>query len=340
MGYLPSKNFIALISAILVATLSGWLALKIWNAPAQQSQNPKLKAQISFMAAYAEATRDTDGDALKDWEEILWKTDPNAPDTDKDGTDDGEEVRTGRDPLAAGYKLKTGAWSDERKAPEEAKGKAAESAPQTLTDRIAQKFAVEYLSALGGAGGSLDDFQKRAVSESLLESLAGTTLQPSDRFSEKDIKIENGASAEFTKSYLNGLGAFIEKTFSGLKEDVITILNRAVSKNNFQELEKLTPHLKAQQATVEYLKNKRVPAEYAAAHLELMNSFYNVSLAVRDTQLTDKDPVRGLLGLSTYLSHADKLMETYKSVAKQIKAQNIIFSPTDGGYHFIKYGAE
>ena len=46
--------------------------------------------------------KDTDGDGLKDWEELLWKTDPNKMDTDGDGTPDGEEINLGRNPLKAG----------------------------------------------------------------------------------------------------------------------------------------------------------------------------------------------------------------------------------------------
>ncbi|OGF63955.1 hypothetical protein A2661_02235 [Candidatus Giovannonibacteria bacterium RIFCSPHIGHO2_01_FULL_45_24] len=340
MGYLPSKNFIALVSAILVAIFSGWLSLRIWNVPSPAAKNIQKSAQISFLAAYKEATRDSDGDALKDWEEILWKTDINNPDTDKDGADDGEEAREGRDPLIAGYKLKNGEWSDKSRAPEEAKAREATSTPQTLTERIAQKFAVEYLSALGGAGGELDDFQKRAISESLLESLAGATLPTSDKFSDKDIFIENGASADFTKKYLNDAGAFIEKTFSGLGEAEINILNRAMTTNNFKELEKFADYVKAYQKTIDFLKTKKAPGKYASLHLELMNTFYNISLAVRDMQYSEKDPVRGLAGLSVYLNQVNRLSAFYKSMAKQIKAGGMVFSLTEGGGHFIKYGAE
>lgn len=323
-----------------MAIFSGWLSLKIWNVPVQRSQNSKLKTQISFLAAYAEAARDTDGDGLKDWEEILWKTDVNNPDTDKDDADDGEEVLQGRNPLTAGYKLKNGAWSDESKALEEKKSKAATSTPPTLTERIAQKFAVEYLSGLGVAGGELDNFQKRAISESLLESLAGATLSASNKFSDKDLLIENGASAEFTKSYLNAAGSFIGKAFSGLGEPEINILNRAITAGNFKELEGLANYIKAYRETVEFLKTKRVPGEYAALHLDAMNAFWNISLAVRDMQYSEKDPVRGLAGLSAYLNQVNRLSAFYTSMAKRLKAQNIVFSPTDGGNHFIKYGAE
>jgi len=47
----------------------------------------------------SETATDSDNDGLKDWEEVLWKTDPKNPDTDGDGTPDGEEIKTWRNPL-------------------------------------------------------------------------------------------------------------------------------------------------------------------------------------------------------------------------------------------------
>lgn len=44
---------------------------------------------------------DTDGDGLKDWEEVLWKTDPNNSDTNGNGIPDGEEVNLGKNPLTS-----------------------------------------------------------------------------------------------------------------------------------------------------------------------------------------------------------------------------------------------
>ena len=57
------------------------------------AQNAARKAQIETLK------RDSDQDGLKDWEEAIFHTDPQAADTDTDGTQDGEEVRLGRDPL-------------------------------------------------------------------------------------------------------------------------------------------------------------------------------------------------------------------------------------------------
>ncbi|MCH7529851.1 hypothetical protein IIB50_01915 [Patescibacteria group bacterium] len=48
-----------------------------------------------------QTTLDSDDDGLKDWEEVLWGTDPFNPDTDNDGTDDGVEIAVDRNPLVS-----------------------------------------------------------------------------------------------------------------------------------------------------------------------------------------------------------------------------------------------
>jgi len=46
--------------------------------------------------------KDTDGDGLKDWQEVLYRTDPELADSDGDGISDGDEVKNGTDPAKYG----------------------------------------------------------------------------------------------------------------------------------------------------------------------------------------------------------------------------------------------
>ncbi len=54
----------------------------------KESQTPSQTPSLGV-----EGLTDTDQDGLKDWEEVLWKTDPNNPDTDGDGITDYEEAK-------------------------------------------------------------------------------------------------------------------------------------------------------------------------------------------------------------------------------------------------------
>jgi len=48
------------------------------------------------------AQKDSDSDGIKDWEEVIIRTDPNNPDTDGDGVLDGKETEQQRSPVKAG----------------------------------------------------------------------------------------------------------------------------------------------------------------------------------------------------------------------------------------------
>ncbi len=338
MGYLPSKNFIALVSAALVILFTGWFVSLVWNSAPETAKSSTQAAATSFLAAYQDANRDSDNDGLKDWEEILWKTDPNKADTDGDGTPDGQEVKEGRDPTVAGHKLANGAWSDALKTAEQTK-KSAESAPQTLTDRIAQKFALEYLTTQGASGGNPDDFQKKSLSESLMQSMAKDALTFKDRFSIENVITNKDVSA---KSYLNELGTFLDKNFAGLKETEIGILDNVISTSNFSGLKKLDAYISAYKKAVDFLNppagGEKVPESYAPMHLELMNILNNTATAVSYMQSTEKDPAKGLVGLSIYFQQVERAVNFTKSIKALIKTDALEFKPAEGGYHFVKYG--
>jgi len=327
MGYLPSKNFIALVFAALVILFTGWFVSLVWNSAPETSKSVSQTAATSFLAAYEDADRDTDNDGLKDWEEILWKTDSNKADTDGDGTNDGEEIKLGRDPAMAGP-------NDKLKKTEEAP-KTGTVAPQTLTDRIAQKFAVEYLTTQGASGGNPDVFQKKSLSESLMTSLAKDALTFKDQFETLDVAINKDIPA---KSYLNELGAFLDKNFAGLKDSEIEILDEAISDEKFEELQKLATYVSAYKKAVDFLKKEKVPAAYVPLHLELMNILNNTAIAVSYMQATEKDPAKGLVGLSLYFKQVERIPNFSKPIQAQIKKDALVFKPAEGGYHFAKYG--
>src|SRR3989344_3970213 len=80
----------------------------------RQTPEEKLQAQIEKVVPLTdeekilvaqklqELSRDSDQDGLKDWEEIIYRTDASNADTDGDGTKDGEEIKQNRNPLVKG----------------------------------------------------------------------------------------------------------------------------------------------------------------------------------------------------------------------------------------------
>lgn len=54
--------------------------------------------QVKYVFGF-DSAKDSDGDGLSDWREMVYSTEPYNPDTDNDGHSDGWEVDNGTDPL-------------------------------------------------------------------------------------------------------------------------------------------------------------------------------------------------------------------------------------------------
>jgi len=147
--YAPSKKFILFILALLVLGGVFWI-LRNNNSNRKQANNNDLKQQYNGPVIAEEIAKDSDGDGLKDWEEALWKTDPNNPDTDGDGTPDGQEIKEGRDPLVPGpddrLKAPEAGTTTEDGTPSPSLEKFSSATKESLTEAISRQFFNDYLS--------------------------------------------------------------------------------------------------------------------------------------------------------------------------------------------------
>jgi hypothetical protein len=89
------------IFAVIVIGFALWSGFHQKNTSISDEMN-KNSTSTDQNLSDSSASADTDHDGLRNWEETIWKTDPNNPDTDGDGTPDGEEVNEGRDPAKKG----------------------------------------------------------------------------------------------------------------------------------------------------------------------------------------------------------------------------------------------
>lgn len=109
MPHITSKNYkegIATIHFLAIILFLGFAGFMITSRLTKKEISPQ---SISSPTAYTTqenplsiAEKDTDGDGMKDWEEVIIRTDPNNPDTDGDGVPDGKETQQKRSPVKAG----------------------------------------------------------------------------------------------------------------------------------------------------------------------------------------------------------------------------------------------
>ena len=100
MNYLPSKKFVLVVLAIsMVALAVIMFQFFPFNSKEVAQKNDEDEARAELLQ---KLQGDSDGDGLRDWEEVLWKTDPQKNDTDGDGTADNDEILAKRDPKTPG----------------------------------------------------------------------------------------------------------------------------------------------------------------------------------------------------------------------------------------------
>jgi hypothetical protein len=325
--YLPSKKkvttwfFLALIAC--AAGISLWVMLKEQVkdlAPAKSNIviNPNL-AIINQVA-----NQDTDGDGLKDWEEVLWKTDPHNPDTDGDGTSDGDEVKVGRDPLKAGP-------NDKLDTSTIITGTATTNLTQT--DIFSRQLFAEYLKLQQQDGGQISDANQQYLVDTYLSKVP--EAEPVKIYARADIKVVKGDTAADYKIYANAVGKVLRNNRATGIENELVIFKRALDNKDRGELRKIDVIIAGDASTLKGLLTVSVPESLLAQHLDIINSYQASDESIRGLREVFDDPVVAIANLSAYNKRTGLLKESLQSMINIFVQKGIIFSTSDDGYFFI-----
>ena len=289
----------------------------------------------------AEAKKDTDGDGLLNWEEKLWRTNPEVTDTDGDDTSDGDEVKTGRDPEVAGTcgkelaPSKIEGCTDKLQNPEELTGNTDSEESSTFTAKIARGFATNYFAGKGIARGEhLSASAQQSLADSITLGIEQGFAAYQDVFHKEDLKISESLDP---KVYLNRLGDNFVKNFKNISSSELDILNAVVSGKHFENTKLFDSIIEAYKNMVFYLQKETVPKSYTDLHLEILNIMQNTLFAVRSMQAIEKDPAKAMVGIRLYAKEIERTGEFLKNLKQQIEKGGIKFTEEEGGIFFIKY---
>jgi hypothetical protein len=316
---LPGKKVQALI--IIVGGLFLAYFISTLNIPSwfknSNSDNDSLKS-LSLEAtsiSNIDSELDTDKDGLKDWQELLWGSDKNNADTDKDGTNDAKEIEAGRDPSIAG--------PDDNL--EKTRGISASSVtsfsesvsvdPNNISQVVSRDLFAKFMS-LQTSGNLNSDTQAMVVSD-VISSIDPGSIPP--RYSLVDVRVVDTNEASL-KSYGNKVA---EEIFN---------LQKSVTPQTTN-----TQGLSSYLSTIETLKNIQVPNTLGLTHLQLLNNFnasYQMLILLAEYE---KDPVRGIIALKSLQTNNQNALDLFKTIASEIKNNDIIFDKAEAGYLWNTY---
>ncbi len=276
--------------------------------------------------------RDSDGDGLKDWEEILWKTSPTNTDSDNDTTSDGEEVAGGRDPLKAGPNdfISIGTSTENGTHPTSGKAK-------TTTEAFARDFFGKYIALVKTDGKSVSEDDQIAIIDELL-SKKYITLEPTV-YPESAIKTSTDNSKTALRKYGNAIGAIFIKNSPKVVENELTIFETALDlknagENGDMEIQKLDEIIASYQKNVRDINSLVAPSGTKELQLALLNSLSGVLTAIESLRASYDDPILGLPTLSLYQTEVVHLGESMLQLYGYFTRNNITFTQEEGGYIF------
>jgi len=312
LAYLPNKKILFLFVFILLI-FAGWFYFsdhknKQIQYIAEQEKSPL--AVVFDQTSQLDA--DSDGDGLKDWEELLWKTDPNKADTDDDGTNDNEEITLNRNPLKAGPNDKI---SDKEDLVAQEKV-ISDSKQNTLTATYARKFLTEYMT-LKQQKGELTDLDKQNLVQSFMDNIEPLTVV--DQYNASDIKTIADTNDSVKKYAEEMKKIFIdEKRLLPNEVEIFNILLKNIQEENVKNIELsikiLNNSILLNEKLIKTMMPIAVPKNFSKNHLEVVNGLSNIVLAIKNMAIAQTDPVKAMMGQKLYNEQTQRNYNALNSI--------------------------
>jgi hypothetical protein len=281
----------------------------------QTTNTDEIKQKLATLSV------DSDNDGLKDWEEPLYKTDPQNPDTDGDNTNDGDEIKQNRDPLKKGPNDKVA------EAKKEAGIETAEGPNLTaeLMGTLIQGGVLEYLAQGGDPDALPDEFYSRiqAAARRTLELNTPTVLL-------SELRVISDSSEQAIKNYFNALGAVYEKYIFPLQKDDLQLFQEILESQDITRFAELDIYIRTVDRAVPELKKIPVPQIRAEFHKKEIDYFLESHAQIAVMRNADNDPLAATITIPRRIALKKEVSEFHrKEVIEFLQLRNIMFAPQE-----------
>ena len=301
---------------LAVLVLAGILGIiSIFSRFPQRSVRTKDRPELKTREEQLQKLKqDSDNDGLRDWEEAIFKTDPQKADTDGDGTIDGEEIALNRDPLLKGpdSTLATSTLST---------ATTTRSFARNFTTQLAEKFGQRFLVPRLVRPDAPVDLE--ALSATLAEEISSVPFAAIPRVKYEELTLSPDIGKESLASYRRALDLAVApfKKFENTPE--ILIFAAAMRDEDFSRLAALDPYLKTFAAVLPKLKKIAVPSNVALLHLDYLNAGERQHEAVKLMRRAGEDMVGAVAGAKEYVKTAQDLAAIVRKLQQEFQKAGI-----------------
>ncbi|GEM_PF-2864145 len=284
-----------------------------------QNKTANEQARVIASLAVKEALKDTDSDGLKDWEEAIYKTNPENPDSDGDGTSDSDEVNQNRDPLKKG---------PNDKIVEPISDTAVASNPDIDPKNFTQNFTKALFES--GALSSIDENGNLASGDFLNNLNIPDSINVENLFanvpsvSRKDLTIVDTNDPAAVRDYFTKAGQIYRTTLGSFPESDIVIFTTALEQNNFSRMGELDTQADAVGRVAEEIKKLPVPGKYADATVGEINNLRKIQRIIEIMRAVETDPLAAYFAFQKRIALIDEMTNSTALIRDELVKEGII----------------
>ncbi len=295
--YLPSKKFTK-IAVTSVATLVIVYFIFLYSKTYITLKNPEITTISVPVQELLE--KDTDGDGVRDWEEILWGTDINLPATFN--TPDKTYVDNKKKEIASNNKTETDSVEK-----------------LNDTEKIAREFLATVLTLK--ESGNLNTSNITNLAKKFSGDI-GNQASLLEKYVMADIK-QGPDTAVAKKTYYDKLTkAMATAKSNGMGDELQTIAS--FFSNDNQNNASLIKIASTYSTLTKTLSTMQVPASAVELHLALLNESENMSMIFKNITEINDNSIVGLIAISQFEINEPKLEKTIASFITYFKSNGII----------------
>ncbi len=314
----PSSKIIALAIIVVAIVVASWLIKS--DAQVSETNEPNITVS-SAERTYAEEL-DSDGDGLKDWEELLWGFDPNNPDTDGDGVPDGIEKREAQSAALT-------------RQQEFAKLLDPTGNPNwkslSYTEQVSGLLLSNYLT-FKQSGLPLTEADALAIVESIPTYELPERAAPRI-YSLSDIRVSAKSDASALRAYGNAVGSVLSvPEGDNVKNEIVVLVSFMQTGNDAVFMRDVYDVVARYDYVIAEMLKIPVPVDIATEHLAAINALSLVRNTIQGFHSFTGDPFLALSVFTEYNENTTQRGKAFGALRSAFETANVTFSKTEPGY--------
>lgn len=317
-GTASAQHAVRMMITLTVVLFIGAVSFVFYNNKTiSQSQARGEQNQLVATASsqpLSDLEKDTDGDGLADWEEILWSTDPNKADTDGDGVQDKEQI-------ANSQKLASNSNPDDLSL----QVNTSDDTPLTLTEIASRELFTSYMFTLQN-NETPTVAETEAMADNAIRKIV--PLVPRSTFTAEKVTVLP-ATQDNRKQYVLALASVLDQIHKNVANENESLFKMA-NGNRAEGIEELKVISKEYQKYIEDLKSISVPSDATQIHVAMVSKLENYVLTLEGFTYFETDPMRSAISIQTIQNAFSEFEHSLVKLSKYVLVNNLTgLSPSE-----------